>query len=174
MFAVFKKYWRPFFAGLAFAVLCFVALEAMMKPVSTSEYCGGKCHEMNTAYQSWELSAHGSNKYGIRVKCVDCHLPSKDRFFTHIAAKGYAGAKDTYKHYFGGEYDLEKQRQKVIADLPNRRCMNCHDDLLALPGTPGARIAHMVVVVQPDAPENKCVSCHEDTGHERERKLFSQ
>ena len=79
-----------FLAGFVFALLCFVALNAAMVPVSKSEYCGSKCHEMNTAYLTWELSPHGSNSKGIRVECIDCHLPEKEKYFAHITAKAYA------------------------------------------------------------------------------------
>ena len=91
---VISRMWA-FLAGLAFAILCFVGLNAAMAPVSTSEYCGSTCHEMNTAYLSWELSPHGANAHGVRVECVDCHLPPKEKYFAHIVAKAYAGAKDT-------------------------------------------------------------------------------
>ena len=172
-FAVFKKHCLAFWAGFAFAIVCFVVLEAMMKPVSTPGYCGTKCHEMNTAYQTWELSVHGANKFGIQVGCVECHLPAKDKFFTHIAAKAYEGGKDTYMHYFGSDYDVEKTRKKILNHMPNERCRNCHDDLLVRPGTSAARIAHTEVLAQSEAPQYKCVKCHEDAGHQRKTKLFS-
>ena len=161
-----------FLAGVVFAVFCFVALNAAMEPVSKSEYCGSKCHEMNVAYQSWELSVHGANKSGFRVECVDCHLPAKDKYFAHVAVKMYEGAKDIYKHYFGGEYDTERVRQKVLDHIPSQRCLNCHDDLLAKPGNSAARIAHLASLNQPQAAENRCVRCHENAGHERQSKLF--
>ncbi len=82
-----------FFAGIIFSLLCFVALNAAMEPVSKSEYCGTKCHEMDTAYQSWKLSVHGTNEKGLHSECIDCHLPSKDDYFTHIIAKAYEGAR---------------------------------------------------------------------------------
>ena len=168
-----RKYSLIFFIGIVFAVLCFVGLNAAMVPVSKSDYCGGKCHEMNTAYQTWELSAHGANKYGFRVECVDCHLPAKDKYFTHIAAKVYEGGKDVYKHHFGKEYDIEKTRTKVIDHISSQRCMHCHDDLLAKPSDSGARKAHMASLNAPEASEHRCVKCHEDAGHERQNKLFS-
>jgi len=46
MYEVMKKRILTFLAGVIFAMLCFVALNAAMVPVSTSEYCGSKCHEM--------------------------------------------------------------------------------------------------------------------------------
>ena len=164
---------RPFVAGIAFAVLCFIALNVAMVPVSTSEYCGSKCHEMNAAYLSWELSPHGANAHGVRIECIDCHLPPKEEYFTHVASKAYAGAKDIYIHYFGGQYDIEKMRRKVLDGLSNHRCLYCHDHLLDKPGSSAARIAHMAALAEPDTPENRCVECHQDDGHQRHSKLFS-
>ena len=174
MFKSMKKRILTFLAGVIFAVLCFVALNLVMIPVSTSEYCGGKCNEMNTAYLSWELSPHGANAKGFRVECIDCHLPPKDKYFTHITAKAYAGAKDTYKHYFGPEYDAGGMRKKILDQISNKICLHCHDNLLGKPGSSAARIAHTAVLAEPDAPENRCVECHEDVGHQRQKKLFSQ
>jgi len=162
-----------FLAGFVCAVLCFVGLNAVVVPVSTSEYCGSKCHEMSTAYLSWELSSHGANAHGVRVECIDCHLPPKDKYFAHITAKAYEGAKDIYKHYSGGEYDMEKMRRRVLGHLSNHRCLHCHDRLLDKPGSSAARAAHTAALAQPDAPENRCVECHEDAGHQRQSKLFS-
>jgi cytochrome c-type protein NapC/trimethylamine-N-oxide reductase cytochrome c-type subunit TorC len=156
------------------AMLCFVGLNVGMKPVSNSEYCGGKCHEMNTAYQTWELSSHGANKYGFRVECVDCHLPPKEKYFRHLVAKGYEGGKDVYKHYLGGKYDAVEARKRALKKVPNDRCLHCHDDLLAKPDSPAARTAHAEVLNPPKDARPKCLDCHEDAGHERENTLFSQ
>lgn len=169
-----KKRIFTFLAGVIFAILCFIVLNAAMAPVSTSEYCGSKCHEMNTAYLSWELSPHGSNTYGVRVECVDCHLPPKEKYFTHLIAKAYAGAKDMYKHHFGPDYDTEQIRKQVQKHISNKICLHCHDNLLGKPGNSAARIAHTAVLAEPDAPQNRCVECHEDAGHQRQNKLFSQ
>lgn len=171
---VMKKRILTFLAGVVFAVMCFIGLDAAMKPVSTSEYCGSKCHEMNTAYLSWELSQHGANEKGIRVECIDCHLPPKEKYFTHIAAKVYAGAKDIYKHYLGPEYNTEQTRKKVLSHISSQICLHCHDNLLGKPGSSAARIAHTAVLAESDAQENRCVQCHENVGHQRQNTLFSQ
>jgi cytochrome c-type protein NapC/trimethylamine-N-oxide reductase cytochrome c-type subunit TorC len=167
MFGVFKKLSLTFFAGFVFALLCFVAINTAMKPVSKSEYCGTKCHEMDTAYQSWKLSVHGANKRGFRVECIDCHAPSKDDYFTHLVFKAYAGGKDMYKHYFGGEYDEEEVREKVLAHISNERCVNCHVNLLAKPSSEEVKEAHTESLSSPDISENRCVECHEEVGHQR-------
>jgi nitrate/TMAO reductase-like tetraheme cytochrome c subunit len=162
-----------FLVGFAFAILCFIGINAAMEPASKSEFCGSKCHEMKTAYRTWELSVHGANKYGFRVDCVNCHLPSKDRYFTHVATKAYVGSMDIFKHFFIGGYDIEKARKKALEHMPNKRCVHCHNSLLTKPGSSSARKAHFASLSRPDAPENKCVECHQGTGHERQNKLFA-
>ena len=165
---VFKKRALTFFAGLVFALLCFVSLNAAMKPVSTSEYCGTKCHEMDTAYQSWKTSVHSVNKRGLHAECIDCHLPSKDKYFTHLAAKAYAGGKDLYKHHFGDEYDVEELREDVISHISNEQCLGCHVDLLSRPGSDLAREAHAETLNPSDlSDQTKCIDCHEEAGHVR-------
>lgn len=168
LLGVFKKRALTFFAGIIFSLLCFVVLNAAMEPVSTSEYCGTKCHEMDTAYQSWKASTHGTNEKGLRAECIDCHLPSKDKYFTHIAAKAYAGGKDLYKHHFGGEYDIEETSEKVVEHIQNKRCLGCHIDLLSNPGTEGAKELHLEALTPDDSSEQtKCIDCHEEAGHLR-------
>ena len=167
IFGVFKKRALTFSAGLVFAILCFVALNAAMKPFSTSEYCGTNCHEMDTAYQSWKLSVHGANEKGLRSECIDCHLPSKDNYFTHIVAKAYEGGKDLYKHHFGGEYEVEEVRERVLAHISNEKCLSCHVDLLVRPSSDEVKEAHTESLSSPDESENRCVECHEEIGHQR-------
>ncbi len=162
-----------FAAGVVFAIVCFVGLNAAMKPTSASEYCGSKCHEMQTAYQSWEISKHGSGSKGIRVECVDCHLPPKDKYFTRMAAKVYAGAKDMYKHHFGGEYNSEQMSAEVAEHMSNDTCLACHDNLSVKTSNSAARMSHSAVLAEPDSADLKCLGCHEEAAHQRSSKLFS-
>ena len=175
-----RKWWRTvrrvapvFVAGFVFAILCFVGINATMEPASKSEFCGSTCHEMKSAYRSWELSIHGANKYGFRVECIDCHLPPKDEYFRHVAAKAYDGGKDVFKHIFLGKYNFEKALKRASAHMPNKRCIHCHNNLLTRPSSSDAAKAHKTSSAYPDEPENKCVKCHQGTGHERQKKLFS-
>ena len=170
---IFGKWGPAFLCGLGFALLWFLSINAAMEPVSSNEYCGTACHEMNTAYQTWELSVHGSNQDGITVDCVDCHLPPTEKYFTHLTAKAYAGAKDLYKHHFGPPYDVSAIRQKVVDHLGNETCGHCHDNLLGKPSSPKSRFAHQAALEEPDNMENKCITCHLKAGHNRDTSLFS-
>ena len=167
-----KKHHITFSAGLVCAICCYIIINAAMEPFVASEYCGSNCHSMNESYQTWELSAHGNNQHGIRVECIDCHLPPKEDFFHHVTAKAYAGAKDIYMDKFGPEYDREHHRQKVLEGMTNETCMYCHDNLLGRSDNASAYQAHSVVLHAPNKKENKCVTCHENAGHEREVKIF--
>ena len=173
LWGVVRRHGRGFALGLICAVAAFIIINAVLVPTSKNEFCGAVCHEMNTSYKTWELSSHGANKFGFRVECIDCHLPPKEKFFTHLAAKSYEGAKDGIKHVFGGEYDVEKVRTKVLDHFPSKRCLHCHDSLLTKPSGAAARKAHLASLERPETPENRCVHCHEYVGHERHSKLFS-
>ncbi len=171
LFKKLRKYIVGFLIGILFSVLSFLTITTVSKSFSSSEYCGSSCHEMGSAYRSWELSAHHANSHGVVVECIDCHLPSKDKFFSHMTAKALAGAKDTLKHYFGGDYDVNKMQAKVREEMPNKRCLKCHSGLLVKPASSASRIAHQAVL-NPGQEEHRCVECHSEL-HERTRKIYS-
>ncbi len=165
---ILRRHGIAFAAGLAFAIGLFITVNAASKPLSRPEYCGTACHEMDGAYKSWQASVHGANEKGLRAECIDCHLPPKDRYFSHMTAKALAGGKDLIKHFFGGEYDTEEIRKKVREHLPNERCQHCHVDLLAMPASDMVKEAHAQVLETSGRPEEiKCTECHEDAAHDR-------
>lgn len=123
---------------------------------------------MDTAYKSWQESVHGASSKGLSTGCVNCHIVPKDKYFTHLAAKGYAGTKDMLIHLFGGEYDGEAVRQKVIEHMSNKTCLYCHMDLLGKRAGEDSRDIHEAVLnYEGDSGEVKCIECHEDAGHIR-------
>ena len=116
---------------------------------------------MNTAYKSWQLSGHYVNNSGVVAECIDCHLPPKDKYFTHLAAKAYIGSRDIFKHYFGGSYNREDTRQKVLDEMPDERCLGCHSNLSAKPGSSAAKIAHEAVLNPAEKLKPRCLDCHQ-------------
>lgn len=163
-----KKRGLTFIIGIGFALVCFIALNAMLAPTSTSEFCGTLCHEMDVAYESWKQSTHHLSSRGIQVKCMDCHAPPKEKYFAHLYYKATAGARDGYLHFFGDEFDVEKSSTKVLEHMKNETCQHCHNHLLDAPGNEMARDLHREVL-QPEGDEEptKCIECHEEVGHVR-------
>jgi cytochrome c-type protein NapC/trimethylamine-N-oxide reductase cytochrome c-type subunit TorC len=157
--------------GIVLAIILFLLINVSMEQVSSSEYCGTNCHEMQTAYDSWKLTPHAVNARGLSAGCVQCHLPPENHYFRHLIAKGIAGMKDLYKHHFGGEYDGEKIREIVLEEFENSTCIHCHTNLLDKPGSDVAKESHEESL-NPSDPEEaiRCVDCHEDAGHVREVK----
>jgi len=161
-----------FVLGIGFAVTAFIMITLAAKPFSTPQYCGGTCHEMNSAYKTWELSAHHANNSGVAAECIDCHLPPEKNFFAHMTAKAAAGAKDIFKHHFGGKYDVEKMRTEVLTHMPNSRCLKCHSSLMVKPSSSAAAMAHREVLNPTAQDVLRCVDCHDEL-HERYRKIYS-
>jgi cytochrome c nitrite reductase small subunit len=172
IFGFVRKRALTFAAGILFALFCFIVLNAVMEPVSGSQYCGSKCHEMHRSLHTWKESVHGGSKTGLQAECIDCHLPDKKNYFQHILVKTYSGGKDMYKHYmgrwFGVKYEPEKIRIEVLDRMSNEKCTRCHVDLLSKPSNEMIRDAHMEAL-KTDEKESqlKCVECHEDVGHQR-------
>jgi nitrate/TMAO reductase-like tetraheme cytochrome c subunit len=159
-------------AGFAAAVACFALVNTVSARFSKNDYCGGRCHEMKPAYSSWEISGHNANGSGLVADCIDCHLPPKDRFFSHTAVKAYKGAVDVIKHHLGGEYDLEAMRSRVLQHMPDDRCLECHAGLLVAPQSPAAAMAHGQALRGTGGAAARCVECH-DRLHERKLKIYS-
>lgn len=160
-----------FVPGFVVALIIFVIINASLVPTSKPEFCGEVCHtEMAEAYESWKKSPHAKNSLGIEIKCIECHLPPKDKYFTHLAAKAYTGTKDAYHHIVGTEYDAEAIREEVREHMTNDVCLRCHKNLKDAVGNEVATEMHNEMVFEvPEGEEVlKCIECHEDAGHVRE------
>lgn len=166
-----KKCLLIFIPGIIIALVLFVIIEAALVPTSSPKFCGELCHqEMAEPYASWQKSTHANNQYGIQVECIDCHLPPKDDFFSHLFAKAQTGIKDVYMHFLGGEYNAEEIREKVREHMTNEVCLRCHGHLKDATANETAAEIHDMMVFNPEEGEKpeKCIECHEDVGHVRE------
>ncbi len=158
-----------FVPGMIAALILFLITNAALVPTSKPEFCGTMCHEMDTVYASWQKSSHANNKYGIQVKCIDCHLPAKDKYFTHLSAKAQTGIKDGISHILNSDYDAEKIRKEVREHMTNDVCLRCHSHLKDNKTSELAEL-HDMAVFNPEDGEKpeKCIECHSDAGHAEE------
>lgn len=164
-----RKCFIIFVPGMVLAVIIFTAINAFLGPTSTVEFCGTLCHEMDSSYESYKKSAHFTNNSGIRVKCTECHLPPRDKYFTHLYERGKTGIKDAYKHAIGAEYNAEKLKKKVASHFENKTCLHCHNNLLENPQNELVASIHKEVLSPPAGKKaEKCIECHVDAGHVKE------
>ena len=59
-----KAFAIGFFAATYLAIVSFLALDSVMEPWSSPDFCAS-CHEMTDVYESWKVSAHNVNHKGI-------------------------------------------------------------------------------------------------------------
>ena len=159
--------------ALIIACVCtlIIIAELTLEPISSSpEYCN-VCHEMTPAYKNWKHSPHGNNKIGYAVSCQKCHLPSKEKhFFHYYISKICNSTKDTYKHFVEQKYDAKQASINAMLNIPNSRCLSCHNNLLQSPGIlsfPHIRKIHKKAIENPQYPENRCIRCHSSVGHKK-------
>jgi sulfatase modifying factor 1 len=152
-----------FAAGFIVAIIAFAVENDIARRVTNSEFCGTGCHEMEGVYRGWKASTLYANDMGSVTHCVDCHLPPQGEYFSRTADELYEGTKNISKHFFAGPYDPNAMQKQVLAALPDKRCVRCHETLLVKPKNVGSKIAH-------ENPEKlRCVECHKIM-HERINK----
>ena len=150
--------------GILIAFPLFSMSYYTMVRTSTPEFCA-LCHEIAPAVRSWRASTHANNAAGVVVDCMDCHLPAPQDTFDFFFAKTYHGIRDLIIHFTMDEYDRPKNRAKAYANSKNDQCMKCHRNLLYIPGSRGAMLAHRATVYARKGYEKKCVDCHYDLVH---------
>ena len=150
--------------GILIAFPLFSMSYYTMVRTSTPEFCAS-CHEIKPAVRAWRESTHVNNAAGVVVDCMDCHLPAPQDMFDFFFAKSYHGIKDVAIHFLAGEYDREKARKSAYAAFDNDQCQKCHRNLLNMPDSRGAMLAHRSVLYARAGYEKQCVDCHYDLVH---------
>jgi nitrate/TMAO reductase-like tetraheme cytochrome c subunit len=160
---------RVFVAGFVAAILVFAGVHWLSAKLTTSHFCGTTCHEMVGVYKGWQVSPHHDNSAGIIVDCKECHLPPENRYAANLSDKIYEGVKNTCLQFFGPPYDANAMRNKVLATMPDSRCLKCHNNLLAKPSSSAARLAHESSLNKSDPNAPRCVEVCHDVMHERKQ-----
>lgn len=135
---------------------------------STDEFCM-KCHVHPHAETSWKLSTHVHNRSGIKVHCVDCHLPPKSEIFSHHWEKAKLGIRDVWSYITkdSSEFDWEKKAtlEHAITYIPNQSCVACHQNLYSKDLSNDGITAHIYYEENQKKLNLQCINCHLDVGH---------
>ncbi len=169
-----KKAGRYIFLSgvLITALFIFLGNKAVVK-TSTDEYCAS-CHVHPHSTQSWKRSTHYDNHRGIRVHCVECHLPPHGDGY--LLEKAKTGIRDVWANWFkdSASFNWEEKSQIEYArgHAFESSCIHCHQNNYPLGLTAEGREAHLYYEKQ----EGKlhCINCHITVGHYDPDRLHEQ
>ena len=157
-----------FIGGFLLGIICFAALYEVTVYFSTDESCM-ICHVHPHVEASWKLSTHVNNASGVKVHCVDCHLPPKNQTINHYMAKAKLGLTDLWgyltKDSADFDWDLKSQLENAVQYIPNESCKECHQNLLPIGLTSDGITAHLYYEENEKKLNLQCISCHLDAGH---------
>ena len=97
-----KKLLLVIFLGFIFGILITLLSLKTVQVTSTNESCE-VCHVHPHVFDSWKLSVHHDTRVGIRIGCVECHLPPQGQGY--LVEKIKASARDVYGYVFKDSAD---------------------------------------------------------------------
>ncbi|MBC8006182.1 MAG: SUMF1/EgtB/PvdO family nonheme iron enzyme [Verrucomicrobia bacterium] len=149
-----------FSIGIVVAILGHKTVEY----TSTDEFCAS-CHVHPHVFTSWKLSSHYSNKSGIQVHCVDCHLPPAGEGY--MIEKARLGLKDIYGFLMKDSSEFNWEAKRTVEQAPHftfkTSCVKCHANLFPLTLKKEGQDAHLYYSQNEDKLE--CTNCHLHVGH---------
>jgi cytochrome c nitrite reductase small subunit len=157
-----------FGAGFLIGAIVFASLYQVTVYFSTDESCM-MCHVHPHVEKSWQLSTHVNNRSGVKVHCVDCHLPPKHQTVNHYMAKASLGIKDVWsfltKDSADFRWEIKSELEHAVKYIPNESCKECHRNLFPAGITDDGITAHLYYEENEKKLDLQCISCHLDVGH---------
>jgi formylglycine-generating enzyme required for sulfatase activity len=161
-----KRFFLWFFPGIIVGALIILSGNKALKKTSTNDYCIS-CHIHPGADMSWKKSTHYQTLSGIRIGCVECHLPPEGEGY--LIAKGTTGIRDLWSKWtkdsasFNWEDRgrLENARHYVYESS----CIKCHENLFPSKLTKVGEDAHLYYTQSKKTAELHCINCHLNAGH---------
>jgi len=157
-----------FLFSFVLGIICFIAVYQISVYYSSNESCM-ICHVHPHVEQSWKLSKHVNNRSGVKVNCVDCHLPPKNQTVNHYMAKAKMGIKDVWgflvKDSADFDWDTKASLEYAVKYIPNESCKECHKNLFPVGLSDDGISAHLYYEDKEKKLDLQCISCHLDVGH---------
>lgn len=161
-----KRFLLLFLPGVFVGGILILSGGKVLQSTSTNDYCIS-CHIHPAADISWKKSVHYQTKSGIKVACVECHLPPKGDGY--LWAKGTTGARDLWSKWtkdsasFNWEDKgrLENARHHVY----QTSCIKCHENLFPPKLTKAGEDAHLYYQQTEKTEDLHCINCHLNAGH---------
>ncbi|MBK7131338.1 MAG: SUMF1/EgtB/PvdO family nonheme iron enzyme [Bacteroidales bacterium] len=161
-----KKFLIWFLPGLIIGSLLILGAGRVLHNTSTNEYCVS-CHIHPAADNAWKKSTHYDTKSGMRIGCVDCHLPPKGE--KYLWEKGKTGLRDLWSYWTkdSASFNWEDRRRLEIARgyVFENSCKKCHENLFPSKLTKAGEDAHLYYTQTRKTDELHCINCHLNAGH---------
>jgi len=163
--AYLRKHILPvLFISFTIGILAAVVGNKTVEYTSTDEFCAS-CHVHPHVFASWKLSTHYDNKAGIKVHCVECHLPPQGEGY--LAEKTRLGLKDLYGFLLKDSAQFNWEAKRTVEKAPHFTfkvsCVKCHANLFPLTLKKEGQDAHLYYVQNEATLE--CTNCHLNVGH---------
>ncbi len=162
-----KRPWLIFIIGGILGIIVMLCGNKAMHHFGTDEYCES-CHVHPHTFDSWKMSSHYNNESGVRVHCIDCHLPPKGNFY-HFKEKARTGLHDLWAYWTkdSAEFNWEEKRQLdyAVKIVYNESCKECHVNLFPKGLSDEGGTAHLYYEEHEKRLNLQCISCHLDVGH---------
>ncbi|MCF6358865.1 MAG: SUMF1/EgtB/PvdO family nonheme iron enzyme [Draconibacterium sp.] len=159
-----KKLLLVIFIGFVLGIVISIYSYKVIVVTSTNESCE-VCHVHPHVFDSWKLSVHHDTRVGIKIGCVECHLPPKGEGY--LKEKIKSGAKDLYGYLFKDSIDFNWEAKSTLDEAQHfvfkESCVNCHQNLFPLTLTKEGQDAHLYYSQNED--ELRCINCHLNVGH---------
>ena len=162
------KYIRVIFpVGLIIGIFLMWGGEKALSYTSTDQYCAS-CHIHPHAEDSWKKSSHFYNKSGVKVHCVECHLPPKGSF-KYLTVKAKTGLSDLYGYYFKDsasfKWQSKRELEHAVKIVYNESCVKCHQTLFSKGLSSEGGTAHLYYENNAEKLNLQCINCHLYVGH---------
>lgn len=155
-------------AGIFIGLLIALATYEGIHRTGDDNFCS-ICHEMRPMVAAYENDVHGGKgKTGIKVSCVNCHLP-QDNIFNYIATKAKNGAIEVGIHVFGDPdaIDWQEKRKHRKDFVYDGGCINCHTTFKTNKSISdkGLEMHKHYEKLKNTDKRLACASCHNEIGH---------
>jgi cytochrome c-type protein NapC len=162
--------WSVLAIGAIGGIVFWGGFHTAMEATNTLEFCTG-CHEMrDTVYEEYKLTAHWTNRTGVRAVCSDCHVPRDwgHKVVRKIQATGEVYGKlmghiDTKEKFEAKRMELATNEWNQMKASGSRECRNCHNftSMDSDKQKPRARTNHK----KAQAEGKTCIDCHKGIAH---------
>jgi nitrate/TMAO reductase-like tetraheme cytochrome c subunit len=160
------------FVGVVVGATSVAGAQVALAVTGSDEFCGNACHSHEKfVFPEHKLSAHYTNRTGVRATCSDCHVPHN--IVLKVAYKARAGVLDAISEAKGTistQEKFDKERWRMANHVwdemranNSANCRTCHDPSAWDPAkqSDDSKKQHKKFF----AGKATCIDCHTGVAH---------